>query len=148
MFATFVTSRCDTVLGLCDGATRLQVTDKLCDKCDLHLVSAEYPKVRLVILVTSTGKNPRFVTIVTDEAVTAVIHLCHLSPTDSLHFCAQNKSPFGADSAHTGCISCDEALHKRVVEFHGRPQSSRMHSGRGRGRGRGRGQQRGRGRPF
>ena len=78
MFATLVTSRCDTVLGLCDGATRLQVTDKLCDKCDLHLVSAEYPKVRLVILVTNTGKNPRFVTIVIDcgKAETVVIHLC------------------------------------------------------------------------
>ena len=43
-------SRCDTVLGLCDGASRLQVTDKLCDVCKLHLISVEYPKVRHVTL--------------------------------------------------------------------------------------------------
>ena len=49
--ATPVTSRCDTVLGLCDRATRLQVTDKPCDKCNLrYFISAEYPKVRLSLL--------------------------------------------------------------------------------------------------
>ena len=60
---TPVTSRCDTVLGLCDGATRLQVTDKPCDKCNLHLILAEYPKVRLVTVVTSPDESLTIVTI-------------------------------------------------------------------------------------
>ena len=63
-------SRCDTVLGLCDGASRLQVTDKLCDVCKLHLVSVEYPKVRHVTLSLAQS----LVTIVISLGVTC--HFC------------------------------------------------------------------------
>ena len=65
--ATPVTSRCDTVLGLCNGATRLQVTDKPCDSCDMRLISTEYPQVRVVTSVTDC-----------DEAFVTIIHL-HMS---------------------------------------------------------------------